>query len=208
MKTSTTRLFKSLLATALFISFSAHAQQCDLTPNPNAFSFSFTAYGAPDKSYVVSKNTFKQYSLASENKKLLNASIDINAFSVDTSHDLNNGSGGQWPIAFSSIRNSNIVNGLFKRFEDAGHIKARITGINKTAIELNVEMNGVTHTIPMTYTIKDGVLHAKGVLDILDFNGKTAFEAFAAICADAWHKGKSWSDVAIEFSVQVNEPSC
>ena len=190
------------------VSFSSLAAQCDFTPNKDAFAFSFTAYGAKDKSYVVSKNTFSKYELASSTGKLVGANINIDASSLDTSNDLNNGMGGDWPISLATMRNNNVINGLFNNFINPGKVSAKIAAISKDKIDLAVTMNGQTKTVAMTYTISDGKLNAEGVLEILDFSASEAFKKFGALCTNAWHKGKSWSDVKIEFNVPVSETSC
>ncbi|WP_232417864.1 YceI family protein [Methyloversatilis thermotolerans] len=199
---------KTLLAIALLSTVHAAQAACDYTPDRNGFKFDFTAYGAKDKSYVVSKNTFNKFELASASGRLLGATIDIDAASVDTSHDLNNGSGGQWPPTFPAIRNGNVVNGLFRNFANPGRIAAKVSAIDARQLKLDVTMNGVTRAVPMSYKVADGVLSAEGKLDILDFNGAEAFRKFEALCTVAWHKGKSWTDVAIFFTVPVKEKGC
>lgn len=187
----------------------AHAAECNYTPDEAGFKFSFTGYGAPDKSYIVSGNTFKEYKVASETGKLVGATIEVDAKSLDTSHDLNNGMGGEWPASIPAIRNGNVVNGLFMNFKDPGKITGKIASIDVETINLDLGMNGVTKTIPMKYSVKDGVLTAEGTLDIIkDYAGEDAFKKFGVICTATWHKGKSWTDVTITFSVPVKEEQC
>lgn len=69
-------------------------------------------------------------------------------------------------------------------------------------------MNDVTKVVPMKITEKNGHLLAKGTLDIIkDFNGGSAFEKFGRICTQAFHQGKTWTDVDIEFEVDAKK-SC
>lgn len=186
----------------------AMAASCSYTPDEKGFKFSFTAYGAPDKSYVVTKNTFTKYQLASSTGKLEGASIEIDSTSVDTSADLNNGEGGKWDPGIPMIRNMNVVNGLFKSFASPGKIHAKIDKIEGDTLQLAITMNDVTKTLPMKITEKNGQLHAKGTLDIIkDFNGSKAFAKFERVCTQAFHKGKSWSDIEFEFVVPVKK-SC
>ena len=51
---------KTLLLTALTLCAAPvfAADQCDYTPDKDKFSFGFTAYGFPNKSYDVKDNTF------------------------------------------------------------------------------------------------------------------------------------------------------
>ena len=201
----------SVIAAALLttvVSFNSLATQCDFTPDKDAFAFSFTAYGAKDKSYVVSKNTFKEFQLASATGNLVGATIDIDATSLDTSKDLNNGMGGDWHISLATVRNGNVINGLFNNFLNPGKVAAKIIAIGKDKVDLAVTMNGQTKTVVMSYSVTDGKLQAEGTLDIMDFSASEAFKKFAALCTNAWHKGKSWSDVKIEFNVPVSGQSC
>jgi len=192
----------SLLSTAVW------ANSCTYTPDEKSFKFSFTAFGAPDKSYIVTKNTFKKYQLASATGKLEGATIDIDSTSLDTSNDLNNGKGGTWDPALANIRNMNVVTGLFKNFATPGKITAKIEKIQGNDLQLAVTMNDVTKVIPMKITEKNGHLQAKGTLDIIkDFNGGSAFEKFGRICTQAFHQGKTWTDVDIEFEVDAKK-SC
>lgn len=203
-------MFPKHLSLAFLALACCHVAQaeCDFTPDKSGFDVRFTAYGAPDKSYAVSKNTFGSYELASASGKLLGATIEIDATTLDTTHDLNNGLGGEWPVSIPPIRNLNVVNGLFNNFADPGKIYGEITAINSDQIDVALTMNEVTNTIPMTYTIADGVLSAEGKVDIVDFDGAEAFKQFEAICTAAWHQGKSWTEVDISFSVPVAEATC
>ncbi len=57
----------------------------------------------------------------------------------------------------------------------------------------------------MAYAVNNkGVLTAKGKLDVLDFNTSNAFEQFGKLCTVAFHQGKTWSEVGLQFSVAVN----
>ncbi|AFJ02996.1 YceI-like protein [Methylophaga frappieri] len=205
-------LKKQLIAASLplmvMFAMPAHASQCDFTPDKEGFDFSFTAFGAPDKSYVVSGNRFTKYEVASESGKLLNATIDIDASSLDTSHDLSNGMGGEWPDSIPPVRNENVVKNLFMNFVDPGTIQAKIVEIKDGELSLDVTMNGETRTVPMSYEVVDGKLQAKGSLDILDFNASEAFKKFEAVCTTIWHKGKTWSTVDLTFTVPVEEAGC
>ncbi|WP_415889255.1 YceI family protein [Neptuniibacter sp. SY11_33] len=198
---------KTLFAVATLLAANVAHASCDYTPDKEGFNYSFTAYGAKDKSYVVTQNTFKTYELASESGKLLGATIEIDATSLDTSKDMNNGGGGLWPENLAQVRNGNVVNGLFNNFANPGKISGKISAIDKAAVSLDLTMNGETRTISMPYSIAEGSLSAKGTLDILDFNAADAFKMFSNICR-SWHKGKSWSDVDIMFSVPVKENGC
>lgn len=191
------------------LSTTVFAEQCDYTPQSSAFKMGFTGYGFPDKSYDVKDNTFTDYRIQNDNGKLLHASITINSHSIDTSADKRNWyRSGNWPEPTIQMRNQNIVNGLFSQFVDDSTITASITAIDDNNITLSITMNGVTQTTTLSYEIADGVLNAKGSIDIADYHTEKALKHFAAICSNVWHRGKTWTDVDIYFTVPVAESRC
>ncbi len=80
--------------------------------------------------------------------------------------------------------------------------KEVIEGENLGTILANVSMNGKTQKIPMQYTISNGKLIAKGVLDVLDFGLAEAFKSLADGCKDL-HEGISWTQVEIYFEAPI-----
>lgn len=169
----------------------------------SSFNFSITGYGGENKSYVVSQIIFKEFEVTSAENLLLGTRLTFNPGSVDTSKDLNNGTGGDWPAAFAEVRNGNIINGFVNNMAEKEAVIAEIASIGDKNIELQVTINGVTKKIEMTYTVTDGLLLAKGELDVLDFNTNEAFESFGKLCTTAFHQGKTWSEVGLQFSVVV-----
>lgn len=71
-------------------------------------------------------------------------------------------------------------------------------------ITIAVTMNGVTKDVPMGYLYADGKLSATGNLDIFDFQGQQALASINKACFDL-HQGKTWSDVSIGFSMDINK---
>jgi polyisoprenoid-binding protein YceI len=98
-------------------------------------------------------------------------------------------------------RNDNITSTLFS-LATSKLIAGSISKVNEkeNTLTLAVTMNEVTKDIPMTYEIIDGNIIAKGTLEILDFNMKDSYLAFAKKCAEL-HENKSFSDVNIEFTI-------
>ena len=74
-------------------------------------------------------------------------------------------------------------------------------------IDINITMNSQSLVIPMRYGYKDEVFTAKGVIDILDFNGDKALKSINQSCYDL-HKGKTWSDVTIGFTTNIKATLC
>lgn len=175
-----------------------HAGKCS-----DGLKFDFTFYGAPDKSYVVTKNTFKKYESNFPSEKLLNATLDIDALSLDTSADLSNQT-GKWPVAMVNIRNANTVNKFFKQFDkDAGKVQVKILKIEDKTMNLAFTMNGVTKEIPFEYGVEGDIVKAHGKLDVLSFGVENAWKGFTTICK-GFHHGKSWSEIEIFFQVPAS----
>jgi hypothetical protein len=151
----------------------------------------FTFYGAKDKSYVVTKNTFKSIKITGD--KLEGATAEIDLMSLDTSADLNNGK-AVWPTAMGIVRDMNTKNGLFKKMtKGEGKAIAKITKVEEKSLDVEITMNGKTETIKME-TQKDGdTTVATGKLDIVNF-APDAFANFAKLCA-GFHKGFSHSEI-------------
>lgn len=99
------------------------------------------------------------------------------------------------------FRDKNITSTLFS-LATSKSINGAISSVDteKKMLTLDVTMNEVTKSVPMSYEMKDGNILAKGTIEILDFDMKNPFMAFAKKCA-AFHQNKSFSDVNIEFTL-------
>ncbi|MCH9814018.1 MAG: YceI family protein [Epsilonproteobacteria bacterium] len=183
-----------LLASILTIGTSSvFAQNC------TDVKVDFTFYGAPDKSYIVTKNTFTDIKATFVADKLEGATAQINLLSIDTSADLNN-KGAQWPPAMAKVRDNNTKNSLFKKYTtQTGKATAKVLKVNKESVDVEITMNGVTEKISMATKTEDDTTTASGKLDIAKF-GPKAWQSFEKICK-GFHRGKSWSEVDLNFYV-------
>ena len=173
------------------------------TFNKDAFTFNVTGYGAKDKSYVVSNITFKKFDIKSKGQ-LLGTTLSFDPLSIDTSKDMNNGQGGEWPAAFAAVRNGNITNGFFNNLAKKGNVTAEVVAVNAKDVDVKVTLNGVSKTVKMVYSIDDkGMLSAKGKIDLLDFSASDAFKKFEEVCTAAFHQGKTWSEIGLNFTLKT-----
>ena len=101
----------------------------------------------------------------------------------------------------NTFRDKNITSTLFS-LATATKIEGYLENINTASkkMTLQVTMNKVKHAVPMTFKVKDGMIIAKGKIDILDYDMDEPFAAFALKCAH-YHENKSFSDVDIEFTI-------
>lgn len=163
----------------------------------------FTFFGSPDKAYVVTKNTFKTIKSEFPGEKLLNATAEIDAMSIDTSADLNNMK-AKWPASMAKLRDNNTKNNFFKKFEkDAGKIGAKVTKVDDKSITIAMTMNGVTKEVPFAYKVDGDTIKAEGKVDVLDFGTSKAWAQFTKVCK-GFHHGKSWSEINIFFQVPAS----
>ncbi len=113
-------------------------------------------------------------------------------------------------------RDLKLVNSFFKLMGN-GKINAKIVDMTSNkrvkreprtgSITVEISMNGVTKSVPMNYTYDKGLMTSEGFIDILDFSGSDALSSINKACFDL-HKGKTWSDVAIGFELNIKAILC
>lgn len=175
-------LVSSLLSVGLLTSLSAYELNGDL-------GVKWTGFKTAGK--VGVPGTFKKIDLSIEKNDnlsafLKSAKVTIDALSLDSK---------------LPFRDKNITSTVFS-LASAKTIKGTISSVDeaKKSLVLDLTMNEVTKPVNMTYEVADGKIVAKGSIEILDFALKDSFAAFAKKCG-ALHAGKSYSDVAIEFTL-------
>jgi polyisoprenoid-binding protein YceI len=151
----------------------------------------FTGFKLQNK--VAVPGTFSKTTLDIKNntdfiKFLSSANVTIDVESIDTK---------------MKMRNNNIKSTLFK-VANIKEINAKVVKVMgddmKGTVDIEIDMNNTKKIIPMTYMTKDGVLTAKGAIDVLDFAMNESFAAFAAKCKP-FHANKTWSNVDISFNL-------
>jgi len=113
-------------------------------------------------------------------------------------------------------RDLKLVNSFFKLMGD-GKITAKIVDMTSNkrvkreprtgTLTVDISMNGVTKSVPMSYKYDKGLMKSEGFIDILDFSGSDALVSINKACFDL-HKGKTWSDVAIGFELNIKAILC
>lgn len=81
-------------------------------------------------------------------------------------------------------------------------ITGQITKVDKSAITVDLFMNGKKQTVPMPYTLKNNTLEAKGHIDVLDFALGDGLAGINKACY-ALHEGKTWSHVEIALKQKL-----
>jgi len=86
--------------------------------------------------------------------------------------------------------------------------KSQETGKAKAGtIVINITMNGISKDVPMSYVYDKGMMHGEGYIDLFDFQASKALSSINKACFDL-HKGKTWNDVAISFSMHIKADNC
>lgn len=188
----------SLVLAASLIGSSLYAGVCS-----DGLKVNFTFFGAPDKSYIVTQNTFKTIKSDFPADKLLNSTLSIDGSSIDTSKDLNNLS-KKWPAAMINVRNMNIKNHFFKKIpNNPSVVNAKVVSVDDSKIVAEVDLNGQKQSVDFTYKIEADTLKAVGKLDVAKFGLEDVWTKFSKTCA-AFHHGKSWSELEVHFEVPAS----
>ncbi len=172
----------------------ALAQECHFE-NDGKVQLGWTAYKTPAKAGVkgtflaVDSNIPKQ---ADSVASMLNGSrVFVQLKSADS------GNAG---------RDAKLVQFFFNLLEgQTAHADvASVTGDDtEGVVNVSLLMNGATIAVPMTYRVTEGVLEAEGVIDLADFKALEALKSINTACFEL-HQGKTWQDVAVRFSLNLN----
>ncbi len=202
---------KKLLLTIMILSLSLFANTttpktgCVLSQTGDII-VGWTAYKTPSKkgvSGIFDTTTYTPANKEGKNFKeiLVGSTLSIKTDSINSKNE---------------GRDKKLVEQFFKLFS-TDNINAKITDIQAKSKEtgkpktgtimIDINMNGITKNIPMDYTYQKGTMHAKGYIDILDFQGSKALASINKACFDL-HQGKTWSDVAITFEMQIKADLC
>jgi polyisoprenoid-binding protein YceI len=101
----------------------------------------------------------------------------------------------------NSGRDATLVASFFK-IQSIMTIDAKITSAKESKALVEIKMNNVTKTIPMAYTVQEGKVVAKGVIDLGDFTMIPSLQAINKECFNL-HGGKTWQDVEIGFEIPI-----
>ncbi|MCD6653754.1 MAG: YceI family protein [Sulfurovum sp.] len=96
-------------------------------------------------------------------------------------------------------RDEKLVNAFFNVQSNA-LIEAQIVSAKEAVLVVKITMNHQSIEVPMQYKVNDKFVQASGYIDLADFKMIPSLEGINKACYDL-HEGKTWQDVAIEFSV-------
>lgn len=175
-------LVASVLSFGLLTSLSAYELNGDL-------KVQWTGFKTAKKLGV--SGTFKKVNLTIKKDDnfvnfLKSANVEIDALSLDSK---------------LPFRDKNITSTLFS-LASAKNIKGAISNVDEESkkLTLDLTLNEVTKPVEMTYEVVNNTVVAKGTIDVIDYSLNDSYSAFTKKCAGL-HAGKSYSEVAIEFTL-------
>ena len=143
--------------------------------------------------YVNNTKTAKNLSVL-----LKGSTVSINTGSVDSANPIRDKK--LVDFFFNTMSQKGIQAKITDLKEDKSDGSAKITGV----VFVDIKMNNVSHPAEMRFSYEKGVLQADGVIDLKDYNALNSLNSINKACYDL-HKGKTWSDVAISFNMNIQE---
>lgn len=98
-------------------------------------------------------------------------------------------------------RDATLVASFFK-IQNIESISAKIVSAKDSKALAEITMNKITKQIPMSYSVHEGKITGKGVIDLADFGMLKSLQSINKTCFDL-HAGKTWQDVEIGFEIPV-----
>ena len=184
---------KKIFITTLLVLFSTNLFAYSTTGNITVEMVGYKAAKRQAVKGIFKKVDFKIKDNSSFKKFLKSASVKVDAYSIDTK---------------MKLREMNIKNFFFKK-QKVQFIKAKVVNVkgndSKGILDIKINMNNVDKIIPLNYTVKNGLLEAKGKIDVLtDFMMKEGYASLAKKCKGL-HAGKSYPDIDISFTLPIKK---
>jgi len=171
---------KTLLA-MLFLAASLSALEIQHT------TVKFTAFKTYAKKGV--SGVFDKVKVQSKQENDVQALLSNAVANIDTS-SVNSGNKG---------RDIKLVSKFFD-VQNVKNIQAKLSHVEKNSLIATISMNGKTLDIPMSYSVANGTINAKGTIDLADFGMIPSLKSLNKACY-ALHQGKTWQDVDIYFNI-------
>lgn len=154
-------------------------------------SIKWTAFKTPQKVGVGGAFDSFEIKLANQSGSSIAELFKDASFTIDTKSVNTNDKG----------RDAKIVHHFF---DDGMSMSGQVVEVTDSTIKLMLKINNVQKVTELKYTITDGVLDAKGSIDVLDFSMNSMLQALNKACY-ALHQGKTWSDVDINLIADLSE---
>jgi len=106
-----------------------------------------------------------------------------------------------------TVRDTKLKKFFFGSMNNTETISGTLAIINETTGAVTLTMNGISHDLPITFTIKDQTVTIESLMDLDNWKAQLALQALNAACKDL-HSGedgipKTWNEVKIEVSTNL-----
>lgn len=177
---------KAIILTGLLLASSAFAECTYYSENAKVTWKAFKTYEKIGVGGTFDRTVFSPKSAKTVEEFLSQSHITIETSSV------NSGNAG---------RDATLVASFFK-VQNIDTINAKIVSAKEAKAQVEITMNGISKTIPMSYVVQEGKIVGKGVIDLSDFSMLKALQSINTTCFTL-HAGKTWQDVEIAFEIPI-----
>jgi hypothetical protein len=106
-----------------------------------------------------------------------------------------------------TIRDGKLKKFFFGTMENTTNILGEIHMQNENSGSVDITMNGITQTLPITYVVDGQMVTIEAVMDLDNWKTQAAITALNTVCAEL-HTGedgisKTWSEVKIEVATYL-----
>lgn len=163
----------------------------------------FKAYKTPLKIGVGGKFDDVKYSNDMKKAKDLQALLIGTKVTIDTS-SVNSSNEKRDKKLVSFFFDTMAQKGISAKIIDLkvdkseGASKA-LTGV----VSVDIKMNNVSHEAQLKFNYENGVFKADGFIDLADYAALGSLASINKACYEL-HQGKTWSDVAISFTMNID----
>ncbi len=185
-----------ILITFLVTSCKSKVEKKEYCVDENTVAVKWTAYKTTEKVPVSGK--FEKIIIQhADNASSVVEAVNNVEFSILTNSIFTN----------NTERDDKLKQSFFGVMKDTENIEGKVSLKEGDKGSLNITMNGITASLPITYTVKGQLVTVKGVLNLDTWKGKLAIESLNEACLDL-HKGadgisKTWSEVEVEGVIYV-----
>lgn len=106
-----------------------------------------------------------------------------------------------------TLRDGKLKKFFFGTLENTSTISGEIHMLNETSGSVDLTLNGITQSLPITYVISDRMVTIEAIMDLDNWKAQAAITALNTVCGEL-HMGedgisKTWSEVKIEVATYL-----
>ncbi len=194
-----------VVAAVLFVS--CKSEKKDKTDKTSEVKKSTAAYVLADADHAIDWVAYKTTDKVAVKGKFKKVDITSGGEGNNAKEAINN---AEFSIPVSSIftsdssRDFKIRKFFFGIMDNTKLLSGKFTLENDSIGSVNITMNGVSKSLPFTYSITGKQFTMNATMDVLNWNAQSAIDSLNMACKDL-HKGldgvsKTWTEVALNIS--------